>query len=244
MILMTLEVAGRTHTGLVRRRNEDALYLGRHLVAVADGLGGHVAGDVASRVVIEAVRTFDQVVAPTELPDMLGRAVAAANTELRRRIAAEPELAGMGSTLVALMWSGSTATLANIGDSRAYLLRGGRLLQITEDHTYGNLLAAAGRVPTLPDRLARFLDGRADGRSADITTHQLHAGDRLLLCSDGLSSFVPNGVIHATVSSTAVVTDATDRLVDLALEQGGHDNITAIMVHVRDEPHPHARSGD
>lgn len=233
ILTSTIEVVGRTHVGLVKRRNEDAWYAGRNLAVVADGLGGHVAGDVASRVVVEAARALDQAVAPNQLADVLGRAVAATNTALRNRIAAEPELAGMGTTLVALLWSGSAAALANLGDSRAYLHRGGRTIQITEDHTYGNLLAAADRVPTLPERLARFLDGRADGRSADITTHELRAGDRLLLCSDGLTAVVPHDMIHATLS-TASGPEAADHLISLAIDRGGPDNITVVVIDVRE----------
>ena len=106
--------------------------------------------------------------------------MAAADLAIRRRVIGEPELAGMGTTLVALLRSGPAAVLANIGDSRAYLLRGGpagrgRTVRITEDHTYRHLVSAASRVPNLPDKLARFLDGRPDGRSPDLTRLALHS---------------------------------------------------------------------
>jgi PPM family protein phosphatase len=231
-----VEVSGRTDIGLTRRRNEDALHVGRHLVVVADGLGGHVSGEVASAAAVEAIRAFDRPAAPDELVGRLARAVAEANAALRRRIEAEPELAGMGTTLVALTWSGSTAVLAHVGDSRAYLLRDGRLAQLTEDHQYRNLLSTAEQVPTLAERLTRFLDGRAEGVSADITTHELRAGDRWLLCTDGLSSYVATEVIHAALGADAGADEAADRLVALALEAGGHDNITVVVLDVLGEP--------
>jgi serine/threonine protein phosphatase PrpC len=164
---LTVDAAARSHTGLVRRRNEDAVYAGKYLFAVADGLGGHVAGDVASNAVVEALRSCDRPVEPSELAAVLGPAINVTNQVLRRKIEAEPKLAGMGTTLVAMLRSGTTAVVANVGDCRAYVLRSGtsRLVQITEDHTYGNLVADAGDVPNLPGRISRFLDGRADGRS-------------------------------------------------------------------------------
>jgi protein phosphatase len=232
-----VEVAGRTHIGLVRQRNEDSLYLGRSLFAVADGLGGHVAGDIASATVIEALQSHDHPVDVVGLPGALGRAVRAANEALRRRIEAEPELLGMGSTVVAMMLSGAAAALANVGDSRAYLLRdadsGNSVTsQLTEDHTYEHLLADAARVPNLAERLSRWLDGRADGRSPDLTTWYLRPGDRFLLCSDGLSSLVPHGLIHASLSSYGDPDEAADRLTSFAIDQGGLDNITVIVGHI------------
>ncbi len=238
---MTLiaESAGRTHVGLVRQRNEDALYVGTALFAVADGLGGHVAGDIASGIVIEALRPYDGTVGPLELPTVLGRVVSSANDAVRGRVAEEPELATMGSTLVALMWSDTSACLANLGDSRAYLLRrtadgAAVMAQVTEDHTFGHLLADAGAVRHLPRRLARWVDGRPGGRSADITAHQLRPGDRWLLCSDGLSSYVAHDAIRETLSSVEVPGDVADRLIELALEAGGRDNITVIVIDFAD----------
>jgi serine/threonine protein phosphatase PrpC len=227
-----VQVAGRTHIGLVRKRNEDSMYLGTNLLAVADGMGGHVSGDVASTTVIEAIRPFDQVADPDRLGVSLSRAVGAANDAMRRRIVADPILAGMGTTLVAVMWSGSSFVIANVGDSRAYLLRAGKLIQLTDDHVYGRLLANAGNVPHLPERLSRFLDGRSDGRSPDLAPLNLRDGDRVLLCSDGLSSFVPRAQIHDALASTPGPDEASDQLVALALERGGPDNVTVIVADV------------
>jgi protein phosphatase len=232
-----VEAAGRTHVGLVRARNEDRFYVGGSLFAVADGLGGHVAGDIASATVIDALQSHDCPVEPADAPAVLGRAVSACNQALRRRIETEPQLAGMGSTLVALLCSGNTAVLANVGDSRAYLLRESRTAtsRLTEDHTYEHLVAGAGTVPDLPERMTRWLDGRPDGRSPDLTRWDLGPGDRFLLCSDGLSSYVPHELIDAALTTSCEPGDAADRLVALAIEQGGPDNITVIVIDVRDE---------
>ncbi|MFJ8691040.1 PP2C family protein-serine/threonine phosphatase [Micromonospora wenchangensis] len=226
--------------GLVRQRNEDAAYLGEFLVAVADGLGGHVAGDVASSTAIEAVRQYDRMVDPSALPAVLGQAVNAANRALRRRIETEPGLAGMGTTLVAMLRAGATVALANVGDSRAYLLQSGQqhgqTTQITEDHLYKHLVAEAASVPNLPDRLARFLDGRQDGRAPDITLLTLIPGDRLLLCTDGLSSYVPHDLLHSALATSATAQEAVDRLIASALAQGGLDNVTVTVIFVGPAP--------
>jgi serine/threonine protein phosphatase PrpC len=233
--MSTLRAASGTHVGLVRRRNEDAFYQGQWLFAVADGLGGHVAGDIASATAIDAIKPYDRRMDPDELAGNLGRAISDANDALRRRIRDEPQQAGMGTTMVALMHSGDTAALANIGDSRAYLMRDRHhLVQISEDHTYEHLVAGAATVPTLPEKITRFLDGRPDGRSADITRHQMHAGDRILLCSDGLSSYVPHHVIEDALRAEVDPDQAVDVLVKAALDQGGRDNVTVLVINVED----------
>jgi PPM family protein phosphatase len=231
--MTTIHAASGTHVGLVRRRNEDALYQGRWLFAVADGLGGHVAGDIASKTAIDALKRYDRHVDPDDLAPTLGRAFSDANDALRRRIRDDPQQAGMGTTMVALMWSSDAAVLANLGDSRAYLMRDRRnLVQVSEDHTYEHLLANAATVPTLPEKITRFLDGRPDGRSADITHHQLHPGDRFLLCSDGLSSYVPHSITEATLRAECDPRQAVVALVTSALDNGAPDNVTVIVIDV------------
>src|SRR5919107_832102 len=120
---LSVQVATRTHVGKVKRRNEDSFYQGHWLYAIADGLGGHVAGDIASATAIDAIKPYDRLVPAADLTDTLGRAIGDANDALRRRIRDEPELAGMGTTMVAVLRSGATAVLGNVGDSRAYLMR-------------------------------------------------------------------------------------------------------------------------
>jgi serine/threonine protein phosphatase PrpC len=234
---LTAHAASRTDVGLVRRRNEDAFYQGQWLYAVADGLGGHVAGDIASTTAINALKPYDQLVQPSELPDVLGKAIGDASEALRRRIRDEPKLAGMGTTMVAVLHSGDTAVLANVGDSRAYLMRDFRanhsaLVQVSEDHTYRHLVAGADEVPNLPEKLARFLDGRTDGRSPDLTILQLRPGDRLLLCSDGLSSYVPHELIRSAVNCADGPVHIVDTLIALALDHGGRDNVTVMAIDI------------
>lgn len=236
---VTVHAAARSHVGLARQQNEDAFYVGSRLLAVADGLGGHAAGEVASSTVIEALRSYDQEAEPADLADLLGRAIHRANETLRQRTEADADLSGMGTTLVAMLWSGSTAVLANVGDSRAYMMRApdkedACLVQLTEDHTYGNLVADASDVPHLPERISRFLDGRADGRSPDLTRRHLRSGDRYLMCSDGLSGVVPHEIVRDILASISDPDDAAERLVALALDAGGPDNVTVIVVDVRE----------
>jgi PPM family protein phosphatase len=157
---MSSRVAYATSTGLVRERNEDSAYVGRWLCAVADGMGGHAAGDVASATVIDSVRPLDLAVEePGNLTAVLGAAVRSANDRLAGKVSADTSLANMGSTLTALLWSGSHLAVANIGDSRAYLLRNGILRGITEDHVMSKLVADP--MPTgISEYLVRFLDAR------------------------------------------------------------------------------------
>jgi protein phosphatase len=232
---LTVEIhaAGLTNVGLVRRRNEDAFHVGEHLVAVADGLGGHVAGDIASTTVIETARSYDQMVSPDRLVDTAVEMVDACNRALRAQIDADPDLEGMGTTLVALLWSESRAAVASIGDSRIYCQRDGQTAAITDDHVYGHLVSGAARVPVLAERLTRFLNGRPEGVSADVTLRDLHRGDRYLLCSDGLSSYVPAADIVAAVSAANDSAMSAERLVGLALDHGAPDNVTVVVVDVR-----------
>lgn len=230
---VTIEAAGRTDVGLVRQRNEDAFYVGRNLFVVADGLGGHPAGDIASTAAVDAVKAADREVEPDQLGALLGTAVSAANEAIRQRIRNEPHLANMATTMVALLHSGASAVLANVGDSRIYLCRSGVTTQVSEDHTYAHLVGDAELVPNLPERLARFLDGRPDGRSADLTHQQLKVGDRLLLCSDGLSSYVPINLVEDALTGGGSPDSVAERLVSLALEHGGPDNVTVVVADVR-----------
>ncbi|MFG2052008.1 PP2C family protein-serine/threonine phosphatase [Micromonospora sp. NPDC048935] len=234
---MTVKVASRTHQGYVRKRNEDSYRQGEWLYAVADGLGGHVAGDIASSTAIDAIKPYDRPMQAEELASSLGRAINEASEALRRKVREDRKLAGMGTTLVALLRSGGNAVVANVGDSRAYVIRRrgssvNTLLQISEDHTYEHLVANAEIVPNLREKLSRFLDGRNDGRSPDLTPIQLHPGDRILLCSDGLSSYVPHEQVRATLDSDRSPGEIADELVALALNQGGQDNVTVIVIDV------------
>jgi PPM family protein phosphatase len=234
---LALVAAAASETGLVRRNNEDAAYSGRFLFAVADGLGGHAAGEVASAAVIESLRAHDADVGSGALLEVLGHAVTEANAEVARQAAGDPARFGMGTTLTAMLWSGDTAALVHIGDSRAFRLRDGQLLQITEDHVLGNLVSNAG--PLAPV-LSRYLDGRPD-RSPDLGLRDLRTGDRYLICSDGLSPVVSSEEISAVLAAAADPADAVRELIALADKAGAPDNISAIVIDVQDpgdSPHP------
>ena len=225
---IALVASAVSETGLVRQSNEDAAYSGRWLHAVADGMGGHAAGEVASAAVIESLRAHDSEVAPDALLEVLGRAVAEANGEVARRAAEDPSRRGMGTTLTAMLWSGKYVGLAHIGDSRAFRLRGGRLRQITEDHTMGRLVSDADFLAPV---LSRYLDGRPE-RSPDLSLRELRPGDRYLLCSDGLSPVLSTEAVQGVLVSAAAPSEAVRQFVALAEGAGGPDNVTVIVVDV------------
>ncbi len=227
--------AASSHAGMVRPINEDSAYAGRWLYAVADGLGGHAAGEVASAAVITALSGYD-VPAPAErLVEILGRAVREASTAIRQRTEADPALRTMGTTLTAMLWSGHTFALAHIGDSRAYLLRTGQLRQLTEDHALHNLVAGAATSPVLAPIMSRYLDGRPE-RSPDLALRQAQPGDRYLLCSDGLNAVVPDSRIREVLGSADAPTSIVERLIALAVGLGGPDNITVTLIDVTAQP--------
>ncbi len=230
MIALTTWAAGSS-TGLVRSLNEDSGYAGHWLYAVADGMGGHVAGEVASTTVITTLAEYDTPTPPELLLETLGGAVREANTAIHRRTEGDPALRTMGTTLTAMLWSGHTFALAHIGDSRAYLLRGARLRQLTEDHALHNLVANAGESPILAPIMSRFLDGRPD-RSPDLGLHKALPGDRYLLCSDGLSAVVPCEAMHDALKSGDNRPQVIGRLTEMANTLGGPDNITTILIDV------------
>jgi serine/threonine protein phosphatase PrpC len=227
--------AAASDVGLLREGNEDSAFAGRRLLAVADGMGGHAAGEVASAAVIAALEQLDELGVDAGDPqEALREAVAEANAHLRDMVAADNELQGMGTTVTAVLTDGDYTWLAHIGDSRAYLLRDGELHQLTRDHTYVQQLVDEGRlapadVSTHPQRnvITRALDGRQDV-DVDLERLDLRAGDRLLLCSDGLSGVVSDESMAEVLTGTTPE-DAVQRLVDLALRGGGPDNITCIV---------------
>src|SRR3954454_7842073 len=234
---LSLRFGARSDVGLTREGNEDALYAGPRLLAVADGMGGHAAGEGASRVVIEALVPLDQSPPDGDLTEALRRAVETANGYLRDMVAADSALEGMGTTLTALLSAGQRLGLVHVGDSRAYLLRDDELHQITHDHTLVQSLVDEGRITpeeatTHPQRswITRALDGRGE-IELDVSVREAHDGDRYLLCTDGLSGVVS----EETMLEALRVPDpqgACDRLVELALRAGGPDNITCIVADI------------
>src|SRR5579863_2177660 len=239
---MTLELryAVRSDVGLLREGNEDSAYAGPRLLAVADGMGGHAAGEVASALTIASMAELDAEQVDGDMLKVLAMAVATANARLQEKIIANPAVEGMGTTLTALLWSDGHAAVCHIGDSRGYLLREGELYQITHDHTLVQSLVDEGRisaddVSTHPQRslLLRALDGRSIAEP-DLSIHESLPGDRYLLCSDGLSGVVSDETLRDTLSSFEDPEIATRQLIDLAIHGGGPDNITCIVADVVD----------
>ncbi len=226
--MIALRWAASSETGRARQNNEDSAYAGRWLYAVADGMGGHAAGEVASAAVIDSLRPHDADVEQAALLETLGRAVAQANDEVARKAADDPARRGMGTTLTAMLWSGDRFALAHIGDSRAFRLREGQLGQITEDHVMGKLVSNAGFLAPV---LSRYLDGRPD-RSPDLSIRGGRLGDRYIICSDGLSPVVGTEAIRDVLVTAADPGEAVRQLVALADDEGGPDNISVIVIDV------------
>ncbi|MFI9275439.1 MerR family transcriptional regulator [Kitasatospora sp. NPDC052896] len=237
-----IRYAARSDIGRVRTRNEDSVHAGPRLLAVADGLGGRAGGDRASAAAIGALRRLDHALPTGDLLNALEQAVAEADAELRGLVAAEPELAGLGTTLTALLWSGSQLALVHIGDSRAYLLRDGELFQITHDHTLVQSMVDDGRLTadeaaTHPQRslLLQALTGEKRVKP-DLSLLTARAGDRYLLCSDGLSTVLPADRLHTALSAIADPEQAVQQLIELANRAGGPDNIACGVADVVELP--------
>jgi PPM family protein phosphatase len=239
-VTLALRYAVRSDVGLLRAGNEDSAYAGPHLLAVADGVGGNAAGEVASAAAIMTIAPLDAEDPGPDLVGVLADGVATANLRLQELIISDPAIEGMGTTLTALLWSEGHGALCHIGDSRAYLLRDGQFIQITRDHTLVQSLVdegmiAEGDVATHPYRslLLRALDGRTIAET-DLTLLETYPGDRYLLCSDGLSGVVSEQALHQMLASARDLDEVTLGLVELAIEGGGPDNITCIVADVID----------
>ncbi|MBJ3805868.1 Stp1/IreP family PP2C-type Ser/Thr phosphatase [Streptomyces flavofungini] len=237
---LSLRFAAGSHKGMIREGNEDSGYAGPRLLAIADGMGGQAAGEVASSEVISTLVTLDDDVPGSDILTSLGTAVQRANDQLRLMVEEDPQLEGMGTTLTALLWTGQRLGLVHVGDSRAYLLRDGVLTQITQDHTWVQRLVDEGRITeeeatTHPQRslLMRAL-GSGDHVEPDLSIREVRAGDRYLICSDGLSGVVSHQTMEDTLASYQGPQETVQELIQLALRGGGPDNITVIVADVLD----------
>ncbi|WKX74323.1 PP2C family serine/threonine-protein phosphatase [Streptomyces sp. XD-27] len=237
---LSLRFAAGSHKGMIREGNEDSGYAGPRLLAVADGMGGQAAGEVASSEVISSLVQLDDDVPGSDLLTSLGSAVQRANDQLRVMVEEDAQLEGMGTTLTALLWTGQRLGLVHVGDSRAYLLRDGVLTQITQDHTWVQRLVDEGRITeeeatTHPQRslLMRAL-GSGDHVEPDLSIREVRAGDRYLICSDGLSGVVSHQTLEDTLASYQGPHETVQELIQLALRGGGPDNITCIVADVLD----------
>lgn len=252
---LVLRYAARSDRGLVRSNNEDSVYAGPRLLALADGMGGHAAGEVASQLVIEALAHLDEDEPGEDLLYKLDNAMRVGNAAIADQVEEEPELDGMGTTLTALLFAGRKVGLIHIGDSRGYLLRAGELTQITRDDTFVQSLVDEGRITpeqahTHPQRslIMRALTGNEIDPT--LIMREAQAGDRYLLCSDGLSDVVTDETL-ANALHEGGPDECADRLIELALRGGGPDNVTVVVADVIDvdygQSHPivaGALSGD
>ena len=242
---MTLELrsASLTDVGRTRERNEDACFAGRHTFAVADGLGGHRAGEVASALALESITELDALDGKRAAAG-LGDAVRKANRAVHERAASDIGMRGMGTTMTAVVIDGGLAHIAHVGDSRCYLIRGGMITQLSADHTLVAGMVADGKITpeqaeTHPQRsiLTRALG--AD-RSVDVAESQfpLDVGDRLVLCSDGLTAMLSDEDIRALSATNTDLDEVCSHLIDEANARGGVDNITAVVIDVEGTPEP------
>ena len=228
----------RSDVGLVRSHNEDSYLARAPLFAVCDGMGGHAAGEVASSI---AVQTLAEEAPATADDILLGAAVESANAAVIRGATEGVGKPGMGSTCTCAIIDGNRMAIAHVGDSRLYLLHAGTLVRLTHDHSYVEELVDAGEITADEARVhpSRSVITRALGSDpdmyADHFTLNISAGDRVIICSDGLSGMVEDSLMEAIAVSTATPQQAADSLVSEALAAGGHDNVTVVVVDVLDD---------
>jgi protein phosphatase len=233
---MNIRVGVATDIGLVREGNEDAYLVVAPLYAVADGMGGHRGGEVASSLALETVQHLFERQEGT-----LADQVAEANRAVYDRSQSDRSVSGMGTTLTAAVIDGDEVHVVHVGDSRAYLLHDGRLTQLTEDHTLVHRMVVEGEITpaeaeTHPHRsiLTRALgvDERVQVDEGDV---RVETGDRLLLCTDGLTGMVPEEEIQEIMLAAGDPQEVVDRLVTVANRAGGIDNITAVVLDFADD---------
>src|SRR3954468_986629 len=233
--------AAVSHVGRVRSNNQDSGFSGSQLFVVADGMGGHAGGDVASAIAVNRIAETDTAhySSPQDAEFALQSALVAANQLLAETVFEHPELTGMGTTVSAMIRVGDSMAIAHIGDSRIYLLRDGELSQVTTDHTFVQRLVDSGRITPEealihPRRsvLMRVLGDIDQAPEIDTSIVTTVPGDRWMLCSDGLSSYVTEDRIRSVMGDHASPSDVADRLVREALEQGAPDNVTVIVADI------------
>ncbi|MGI5522154.1 PP2C family protein-serine/threonine phosphatase [Micromonospora sp. CA-259024] len=241
---MTLKLrsVGTSDRGLIRSGNQDALHAGTWLVAVADGMGGMAAGDLASALAIDAVAPLDVETPEDALVAALEGGIALATSRIRQAVAEDPERQGMGTTLTALLFArtGSCLALAHVGDSRAYLFREGVLKQVTRDDTFVQMLVDQGvitpdQASSHPRRAVVTQALQGDEVSPSYATMVPRDGDRWLLCSDGLSNVVRPDTLTEVLTGYPDRAACAGKLIDLALHAGAPDNVTVVVADVVEE---------
>ena len=238
MTELALEYAIRTEVGPVRADNEDTAFASPRMAAVADGVGGAAAGEVASRAAIDALVHLDKCHLDRPVADALRTAIAAGNAAIGFIAEARPRTAGMSTTLTAVALDGDRYAVANIGDSRTYLLRDGTLERLTRDDSLVQRLVDSGAVTEAEARhhpqrslVLAALDGDPGRPPPEIATVAARAGDRLLLCSDGLSDALDDDAIAPLLATPDRRTSA-ERLVSAALDAGARDNVSVVVADV------------
>lgn len=250
MSTLALRYAARSDVGLVRQGNEDSGYAGPRLLLVADGMGGHAAGELASAIAVATVADLDvHSVGQAEVLAALASSIDEVSTAISETIRDDDELTGMGTTVTGMYWLGDRIAIVHVGDSRAYLLRDGELNQLTHDHTFVQSLVDSGRISedeaaVHPRRslLMRALDG-INPVEPDLSVREARTGDRYLLCTDGLSGVVSTEVMRRILGS-GEPTGCVGRLVDAALERGAPDNVTVVVADVVEVDSVAADGGD
>lgn len=235
-----LRYAARSDVGLVRQGNEDSGYAGPRLLMVADGMGGHAAGELASAIAVATIADLDMTdVGQSEVLASLAESIDDVGTTISETITIDTDLTGMGTTVTGMYWLGGRIAIVHVGDSRAYLLRDGQLQQLTHDHTFVQTLVDSGRITedeaaVHPRRslLMRALDGTTPVE-ADLSVREARIGDRYMLCTDGLSGVVRDSEL-TWILATGDPTGCVTRLVDTALERGAPDNVTVVVADVVD----------
>jgi protein phosphatase len=230
----------KTHRGNIRENNEDSIFIGDYYAVVADGMGGHNAGDVASKLIIESIENaFSEKSSEDITPKDLKKAISDANKEVWGNAKRNPERKGMGSTVTLAVFKGSKVFIGQVGDSRAYKYSDANLTQITKDHSYVQQLIDEGHI-TKKEAIKhpkRNVITRAVGAHIDVEIDffavDIKPGDVILLCSDGLISCVSDSEIADILSGD--ISSASERLVKVALDFGGYDNISVVIAVTEDE---------
>jgi len=238
---LIMRYAARSDVGRIRAKNDDSAYVGRHLAVVADGMGGHAGGDVASAATVLDMLHLDHDDYAGDAGTVLADEIQTANSLLSELVHINPKLAGMGTTVTALLLAEGKLHFAHIGDSRAYRLRDGVFEQVSVDHTFVQRLIDEGRLrpeeaETHPHKnvLMRVLGDVDASPELDLDTLDVKPGERWLLCSDGLN-YVAGHVVERTVRETKDLRECVETLVNLTLEAGSPDNVTVVMVEIAEE---------
>ena len=240
---LVLRYAARSDVGMVRFKNDDSAYVGRYLAVVADGMGGHAGGNVASASTVLDLVHLDSDEHEDEPLTVLADEIQAANSLLSELVTTSPQLSGMGTTVTALLLHGRRLALAHIGDSRAYRLKDGQFSQISIDHTFVQRLIDEGRlqpeeaeVHPHKNVLMRVLGDVDASPELDLATFEVEPGERWLLCSDGLTAVLRDSDIEGVLRGTKDLQECVDTLVELTLAGGSPDNVTVAVIEIEDDP--------